>query len=161
MNPKTQLPVIEQDSVLIPPEMEEPISIINSLISELFDMIDIDDINLARKIWRELNTTLLKSFSLGVFDNSCDNCGANWSVSRRQAINEFTAYRNREALCPECGSNALRLELDLQLAIREAMEREREEQEERKRLVALATSDLDEEPEPDDNAFEQAAYAIQ
>jgi hypothetical protein len=130
---KAQVPIIEEKFIEISPEITAELTDIKERITRLFFMVDDDDINRARKMWQEINATLIQSFSLGVFDLECLDCGLKWTVARRQALNEIENYLLKLKKCPnkDCASTHISLDWDLQLSVHDLAKKRREQ----KRLV--------------------------
>ncbi|MDR0818392.1 MAG: hypothetical protein LBN43_02315 [Oscillospiraceae bacterium] len=142
MAAKPQVPITEQKFITLPTEMEEPVEELKDRILDLFEMIDDDDINLARKVWREINTTLIQAFTMGVYDMVCSDCGTKWAVARRQALNEQISYRSRNKLCPECSSTNIGLDFEFQLAIHDMERLQITDADDRRRTRIQKVSDL-------------------
>ncbi|MDR0936640.1 MAG: hypothetical protein LBM98_08175 [Oscillospiraceae bacterium] len=127
---KPQVPIIEEKLVDLSQGIIDELTEIKERIIRLFFMVEDDDINRARKMWQEINATLIQSFSLGVFDLECLDCGLKWTVARRQALNEIENYLQKLKKCPnkDCASTHLSLDWDLQISVHELAKKRREAQ---------------------------------
>jgi DNA-directed RNA polymerase subunit RPC12/RpoP len=106
---------------ILPEGAQEKVDAISDEIRDLFMQIEDDDINAARKIWRDLNAELLKSFTMGVYEITCLECGEKWSMSKRQALNEIEQYRDRKKECPHCRSKRLKVDYELSMAVKDGV----------------------------------------
>jgi DNA-directed RNA polymerase subunit RPC12/RpoP len=122
MAKRPQLPITEQMFAVLPDGTQEKLDAISDEIRELFLLLEDDDINAARKIWRDLNAQLLKAFTMGVYEISCQDCGEKWSMARRQALNEIEQYRDRKKECPHCKSKRLKVDFELSMAVKDGVD---------------------------------------
>ncbi|MDR0858732.1 MAG: hypothetical protein LBN97_06870 [Oscillospiraceae bacterium] len=140
---KPQAPILEEKYTELSPAILDELADVKERIVRLFDQVEDNDINRARKIWRELNSALIHSFSLGVFDMKCEECGTEWTVARRQALNEVDNYLHRRKKCPnkDCESSHISLDWDLQISVHDHAKKKREEERLAKEQEALALAE--------------------